>query len=161
MKTLVSLLITLALLAQSAEEAQSQKKPITFEQLFTTEQQKAAGLSKLTAEEKEALRAHVEAMLAKVKSSLNQRQRKAVAKSDLGNLGEMVLTYQAFHSGHLPKNLKQLVVQGLITESMLLDPWGNPYQLVMPQKRSKDRYDIFSTSEKLEDESDDIGNWEE
>lgn len=49
------------------------RKPlITFDQIFTPSQQKAIGLSKLSAVEKEALHVHVESMLVQVVTAQKQ-----------------------------------------------------------------------------------------
>lgn len=91
-----------------------------------------------------------------------QNQAKAgAAKADIGTLSGFLISYQSTHSGRLPNSLKVLVDKGVITEAMSTDPWGNPYQLVVPAKRSKDKYDLFSQGKTVEDETDDIGNWDE
>lgn len=83
------------------------------------------------------------------------------AKADVSTLTGFITSYQSSHSGRLPSSLRDLVSKNIITEQMATDPWGNPYQLVVPAKRSKDKYDLFSQGAKVEDESDDVGNWDE
>jgi general secretion pathway protein G len=91
-----------------------------------------------------------------------QNQAKiGAAKADIGTLSGFLISYQSTHSGRLPASIKVLVDKGVITEAMSTDPWGNPYQLVVPAKRSKDKFDLFSQGKTVEDESDDVGNWDE
>jgi hypothetical protein len=49
--------------------AQTSKKLVSFDQLFPQAQQRSMGLHKLTAQEKEALRAHVESLLVQLAAS--------------------------------------------------------------------------------------------
>ena len=83
------------------------------------------------------------------------------AKADIGTLSGFLISYQITHDGKLPATITALVEKGIITEEMSKDPWGNPYQLVVPAKRSKDKFDLFSLGKKINDESDNIGNWDE
>lgn len=80
MKTLFILLLSLALLTHRAE-AQSRKQLLTFDQMFTIEQQEEFGLTQLSATQKEALRAHVEAMLMKVISARQSSPAKKAYRS--------------------------------------------------------------------------------
>jgi hypothetical protein len=83
------------------------------------------------------------------------------AKADIGTLSGFLISYQSTHDGKLPASITALVEKGIITEAMSKDPWGNPYQLVVPAQRSKDKFDLFSLGKKINDESDNIGNWDE
>ena len=83
------------------------------------------------------------------------------AKADIGTLSGFLISYQSTHDGKLPVSITALVEKGIITEGMSKDPWGNPYQLVVPAQRSKDKFDLFSLGKKINDESDNIGNWDE
>lgn len=44
-------------------------------------------------------------------------------------------------------------------EEPMMDPWGQPYQYMMPAQKSKRRYDIWSLGEDGVESEDDIGNW--
>jgi hypothetical protein len=63
LSVIVVVAIATACLAQTANQR------LSFDQLFPQAQQRAMGLHKLSAREKEALRAHVEGLLAKVAAS--------------------------------------------------------------------------------------------
>jgi hypothetical protein len=54
------------------------------------------------------------------------------------------------------------MVGGEISDKQLLDPWGNKYQLVRPNVRSKtDKFDLFSMGDDgLPNTADDIGNFD-
>ena len=46
------------------------------------------------------------------------------------------------------------------SNSIPLDPWGNPYQYRFPGTKNKEGYDLFSMGEDGVESSDDIGNWD-
>ena len=48
---------------------------------------------------------------------------------------------------------------GPYIEKRAVDPWGNPYVYVSPGDHRPD-YDLYSTGKNVEDEEDDIVNWE-
>ena len=81
------------------------------------------------------------------------------AKAAIATLSGFVMSYQREHSGNLPTSIDEMVKNGMITDEIATDPWGNKYQLVVPAKRSKEKYDLYSLGEDVEDESDDPGNW--
>lgn len=81
------------------------------------------------------------------------------AKAGIATLSGFVMSYQIGHSSDLPTSIDHMVKDGMITDEIATDPWGNKYHFVVPAKRSKDEYDLFSQGESVEDESDDIGNW--
>ena len=85
--------------------------------------------------------------------------RNGTAKAAVATLCGFVSIYQHSHSGNLPTSIDQLIKANKMVEEIASDPWGNKYQLVAPAKRSKDKFDLFSQGESVEDESDDIGNW--
>jgi general secretion pathway protein G len=82
------------------------------------------------------------------------------AKGQVTTLSGIITMYQSSHNGRLPSSMKDLVSKGMIGESEATDPWGNMYQLVVPARRSKEKYDLFSQGEKTEDDADDVGNWD-
>ena len=50
---------------------------------------------------------------------------------------------------------------GPYTESIPNDPWGNPYQYMVPGRNRPDSYDLWSLGEDGQDGTeDDIGNWQ-
>ena len=87
--------------------------------------------------------------------------RNGIAKAAIATLSGYVMSYQASHAGKLPASIDQLIEAKIINEEIATDPWGNKYQLVVPAKRSKEKYDLYSLGEDVEDESDDPGNWGE
>ncbi|GAA5497342.1 hypothetical protein Rhal01_03535 [Rubritalea halochordaticola] len=101
MKTLNVITLILCFLVCAAS-AQSKKPLVTFEQMFTPAQQKSMGLSKLTAAEKEALRAHVESMLVRVASA---EKKTPVAPGGRGAAGKV---YAGVGGGHwIKKNIER------------------------------------------------------
>jgi hypothetical protein len=66
-KSLLSVAVVVATVTFSL--AQSAKQLVSFDQLFPQAQQRSMGMHKLTAQEKEALRAHVEELLVQIASS--------------------------------------------------------------------------------------------
>ena len=98
----------------------------------------------------------------KMGPAIQKQAKNGSAKADVATLTGFVTSYQSSHGGRLPSSLQDLVSKGIITEQMATDPWGNPYKLLVPNKRSKqDKYDLFSQGSNVEDEADDIGNWDE
>lgn len=83
-------------------------------------------------------------------------------QGDLGILQGLITSYEAQRGGRLPSSVQVLLDKNIVTdESVITDPWGHRYILVTPAKRSKDRYDIFSTGpDGQEGTQDDIGNWQ-
>ena len=84
--------------------------------------------------------------------------RNSSAKTGIGTL-EGFLTGKKI----TPNTLKDLINKGIITESMATDPWDRPYQFVVPARRAlvdKKQFDLFSQGANVEDEADDIGNWD-
>ena len=76
-----------------------------------------------------------------------------------------VATLEGFLTGKKinPNTFKDLINKGIITESMATDPWDRPYQFVVPARRAlvdKKQFDLFSQGANVEDEADDIGNWD-
>jgi general secretion pathway protein G len=76
-----------------------------------------------------------------------------------------VATLEGFLTGKkiTPNTFKDLINKGIISESMATDPWDRPYQFVVPARRAlqdKKQFDLFSQGANVEDEADDIGNWE-
>ena len=64
------------------------------------------------------------------------------AKAAIATLSGFVMSYQREHSGNLPTSIDEMVKNGMITDEIATDPWGNKYQLVVPAKRSKEKYDL-------------------
>ena len=92
--------------------------------------------------------------------AITKQAKIGTAKSSIATLSGFVMTYQSGHSGRLPTSMDQMIKINVgLTDEIATDPWGNKYQLVVPAKRSKDKYDLFSQGESVEDESDDVGNW--
>jgi general secretion pathway protein G len=88
--------------------------------------------------------------------------KNTAATADIGSLNAIILGYQNKHAGKLPLSLEKLVSSGDMTENMLNDPWGNPYKLEIPNKRSKtEKFDVFSMGhDGLPNTADDVGNFE-
>lgn len=98
----------------------------------------------------------------KVGPAILRQGKVTAAKADIGNLSGFVLSWQNTHSGRLPNSLRQLMDKGLITEAMMKDPWGNDYMYAVPNKRSKEKFDLYSIGDDGADGTgDDVGNWEE
>ncbi len=95
----------------------------------------------------------------KIGPAIQKQAKNGTAKAAVATLSGFVMSYQSGHSGKLPTSIDQMVKNGMITEDIATDPWGNKYQLVVPSKRSKDKFDLFSQGDSVEDESDDVGNW--
>lgn len=95
----------------------------------------------------------------KIGPAVTKTGRNTAAKAGIGNISAFITNYSSTHSGRLPKSLDDL--KGILEEDAMIDPWGNQYKYVVPAKRSKDKYDLYSTGDKVEDETDDIGNWSE
>ena len=95
----------------------------------------------------------------KIGPAIQKQAKNGTAKAAVATLSGFVMSYQSGHSGKLPTSMDQMVKNGMITEDIATDPWGNKYQLVVPSKRSKDKFDLFSQGDSVEDESDDVGNW--
>ncbi len=57
-----------------------------------------------------------------------------------------------------------LYPRGGFVQNVPVDPWGNPYQYIVPGERSGGAFDLFSLGadgqEGGEEENADIGNWE-
>jgi general secretion pathway protein G len=98
----------------------------------------------------------------RVAPMITKSGRETAARADVGNLAAALLMYQNKHGGRLPGSLDKLVAAGDIQESQLLDPWGNKYVLVIPNKRSKqDKFDLYSVgNDGLDSTGDDVGNFE-
>jgi hypothetical protein len=93
------LIVVFAILGVSVSLAQTGKQIFSFEQLFPKSQQRQMGLHKLSEEEKEALRTHVEGLLIKVFST-SQSQGMSKAR---GYGGEI---YAGVGGGHwIKKNV--------------------------------------------------------
>ncbi len=95
----------------------------------------------------------------KIGPAVTNSAKVGTAKSEVTTLTGFLTSYQSTHSGRLPSSIKELVSKNIIPEEMAQDPWQNPYQLVVPARRSKDKYDLFSTGRDVADDTDDIGNW--
>ena len=95
----------------------------------------------------------------KIGPAIQKTAKNGTAKAAIATLSGFVMSYQSGHSGKLPTSIDQMIKNGMITEDIATDPWGNKYQLVVPAKRSTDKYDLFSQGDSVEDESDDVGNW--
>ena len=95
----------------------------------------------------------------KIGPAIQKQAKNGTAKAAIATLSGFVMSYQSGHSGKLPTSIDQMNKNGMITEEIATDPWGNKYQLVVPAKRSKDKFDLFSQGDSVEDESDDVGNW--
>jgi general secretion pathway protein G len=95
----------------------------------------------------------------KIGPAIQKQAKNGTAKAAIATLSGFVMSYQSGHSGKLPTSIDQMIKNGMITEEIATDPWGNKYQLVVPAKRSKDKFDLFSQGDSVEDESDDVGNW--
>jgi len=51
--------------------------------------------------------------------------------------------------------------RALVKPAALIDPYGRPFQYLIPGKKNKDSYDIFSLGKDgKEGTEDDVGNWE-
>ena len=101
MKTLNAITLILCFFACTAS-AQSNKPLVTLDQMFTPAQQKSMGLSRLTASEREALRAHVESLLVRVASA---DERKPAAPGGNGAAGKV---YAGVGGGHwISKNIER------------------------------------------------------
>jgi general secretion pathway protein G len=76
------------------------------------------------------------------------------------------------HTGRYPDDLESLAAEpadaslksrwrGPYMEKVPVDPWGNPYRIVVPGKHRQASYDLWSAGPDGQDNSDDdIGNWE-
>ena len=95
----------------------------------------------------------------KIGPAIQKQAKNGSAKSAIATLSGFIMSYTSNHSGKAPTSIDQLIKTGMITEEIATDPWGNKYQLVVPAKRSKEKYDLFSHGDNMEDESDDVGNW--
>ena len=66
-------------------------------------------------------------------------------------------------SGKIPspsQGLRVLVTAVNMPEEHLTDPWGESYEYVIPPRRSKDKFDVFSKGKNMiAGDDDDIGNW--
>lgn len=84
-----------------------------------------------------------------------------------GNIVQILGHIQAYtvkNNGQPPSQavgLRALVTKRYITDdSLLTDPWGEPVEYNVPNKRSKDRFDIWSKGpDRISGNEDDIGNW--
>ena len=95
----------------------------------------------------------------KIGPAIQKQAKNGTAKAAIATLSGFVMSYQSGHSGKLPTSIDQMVKNGMITDEIATDPWGNKYPLIVPAKRSKDKFDLFSQGDSVEDESDDVGNW--
>jgi prepilin-type N-terminal cleavage/methylation domain-containing protein len=76
-----------------------------------------------------------------------------------------IATLEGFLTGKkiTPNTFKDMINKGIISESMATDPWDHPYIFQVPARRAlqdKKQFDLYSQGANVEDEGDDIGNWE-
>ena len=97
-------------------------------------------------------------------SAIMDNARATKAETQVNTIMSYIQLYTTKNNGRPPSaNLGlRALITGNITndEGILTDPWGEPIQYVVPARRSKDKFDIFSKGkDKLENTDDDIGNW--
>jgi general secretion pathway protein G len=92
---------------------------------------------------------------------ITRQAKQGSAKAQIATISGMITAYQSSNSGRLPTSIDQMISKGILDEGSATDPWGNKYQLVVPSRRSKEKYDLFSQGMSVEDETDDVGNWDE
>lgn len=97
-------------------------------------------------------------------SSIMDNARVNKARADVATLCSYIQIYITKHNGQPPPatvGLRALITQHVLSnEALLTDPWGEPVEYVVPARRSKDEFDVFSKGkDKIAGNEDDIGNW--
>lgn len=91
--------------------------------------------------------------------------RETKAATQIGTITAYIQQYSVKKNGRVPtasEGLRALAVAGLADEGLLeKDPWGNPWEYVVPGKRSNSKFDVFSKGkDEIAGNEDDVGNWE-
>lgn len=81
------------------------------------------------------------------------------ALGDIKSYETAIQLYALKHNDRFPASLKDLEAAGNIRE-LNTDPWGNPYEYVVPGAHHKTSYDVFSRGPDGEvGTADDVASW--
>lgn len=98
-------------------------------------------------------------------TSIMDNARATKAEQNIGTITAYIQQYSVKHNGKIPpagEGLRALISRNITSDEDLLkqDPWGEAWEYRVPNKRSKDKFDLFSKGkDKQADTDDDIGNW--
>ena len=96
-------------------------------------------------------------------SSMMDHGKTTKAEKAILTITSHIHLYSSKASGKIPsqsQGLKVLVSSVNMPEDNLVDPWGEPYEYIVPARRSKEKFDIFSKGKNMiAGDDDDIGNW--
>jgi general secretion pathway protein G len=97
-------------------------------------------------------------------SSIMDNARETKAATQIGTITAYIQQYSVKKNGRVPsqaEGLRALLTANLGEESLLdKDPWGEPWEYLNPNKRSKDKFDVFSKGkDRIAGNDDDVGNW--
>jgi len=83
------------------------------------------------------------------------------AQADIKQYETAIDTYAIEHNDRYPQTLSQLTGGEVeYVKKIEPDPWGNDYVYVVPGRKNKNRYDLFSRGpDGQAGTEDDIGNW--
>ncbi len=96
-------------------------------------------------------------------SSMMDHGKSSKAETAILTITSHVHLYSSKASGKIPsqsQGLRVLVTAVNLPEDNLTDPWGEPYEYIIPARRSKEKFDVFSKGKNMiAGDDDDIGNW--